>query len=151
MIFNCGVADEVVGADGEYEEGEEYYDDEEEDEDDDDDEDYYDFGMRAGNKDFAATANRAYQPTDTIIAQKLNNRFVRVSSLCVRVRACVRVCACAVDANDVCVQNAPGGSARQHGRAQDAQLGLVRHQGVGQEGRLAEVHTPQFFINFVFI
>lgn len=66
---------EVVGEDGEYEEGEEYYDDEEEDEDDDDDEDYYDFGMRAGNKDFAATANRAYQPTDTIIAQKLNNRM----------------------------------------------------------------------------
>lgn len=88
------MADEVVGEDGEYEEGEEYYDDEEEDEDDDDDEDYYDFGMRAGNKDFAATANRAYQPTDTIIAQKLNNRFVRVSSLCARVCGGARVCAC---------------------------------------------------------
>jgi hypothetical protein len=87
------VADEVVGEDGEYEE---YYDDEEDDEDD-DDEDYYDFGMRAGNKDFAATANRAYQPTDTIIAQKLNNRFVRVSSLCARVCGGARVCACVCD------------------------------------------------------
>jgi hypothetical protein len=64
----------------------EYYDDEYYDEDSDDDEGDFSFGMR--NKDDCLVATgRTYQPTDTIVAQKLNNRHATKLFISVHLQA----------------------------------------------------------------